>query len=154
MMPVGNAVILLTRWQDGMSGLRILIVEDHEDSAEALTRLLRHAGHSVTTAGTFADATAFAANEPLLDLLISDISLPDGNGCELLRRLRDQRGGADLAAIALTGHGDENWIEACKEAGYRELMVKPVAYHQLLATVRSVCEQRNPGGVPAPAPRA
>jgi hypothetical protein len=141
-----------------MSGLRILIVEDHEDSAEALTRLLRHAGHTVATARTFADATALAAGQPLLDLLISDISLPDGNGCELLRWLREQRGGTDLPAIALTGHGEEHWADACKGAGYRDLMVKPVAYEQLLAAVRSVCEHRGRptalGGVPSPAPQA
>jgi two-component system CheB/CheR fusion protein len=141
-----------------MSGLKILIVEDHEDSAEALSRLLRHAGHTVATARTFADATAFVADQPLLDLLISDIALPDGDGCELLRWLCERRGGAVLPAIALTGHGEEHWADACKRAGYRDLLVKPVVYEQLLAAVRSVCEHRDLptalGGVPSPAPLA
>jgi CheY-like chemotaxis protein len=140
-----------------MSGLRILVVEDHEDSARALKRLLSHEGHTVSTAHNVADATAIAGAQTDLDLLISDISLPDGDGCELLRRLRGSRGGAPMPAIALTGHGEEHWVEECREAGYREFMTKPVVYEQLLAAVRSVRGQDGPpaglGGIPAPAPR-
>lgn len=141
-----------------MSGLRILIVEDHEDSADALVRLLRHAGHTVVAAHSVADATTAAGAGDGFDLLISDISLPDGNGCELLRRLRANRGGAHMPAIALTGHGEEHWVEDCRRAGYRELMMKPVVYERLLAAVRSVWAFRDApvalGGVPGAAPPA
>ena len=60
--------------------LNVLVVDDHEDSAHLLATLLRREGHRVTTAHTFAGAIVLAAGLPSLDLLISNISLPDGNG--------------------------------------------------------------------------
>jgi CheY-like chemotaxis protein len=136
--------------------LRILVVDDHEDSARALARLLRHEGHVVTTAHSIAGAMALVVGQRGVDLLLSDIDLPDGNGCELLERLRAFYGGCDVAAVALTGHGEEAWIEECQRAGYRHFLLKPVRFEEVLTVVRTTQSAGSVvlplGGVPAPLP--
>jgi CheY-like chemotaxis protein len=136
--------------------LRILVVDDHEESARALARLLRHEGYVVTTAHSIAGAMALVVGQRPVDLLLSDIDLPDGNGCDLLGRLRAFHGGRDITAVALTGHGEESWIEECQRAGYRHFLLKPVRFEEVLAVVRSTRSDaplvRPLGGVPAPLP--
>src|SRR5437763_14738777 len=100
--PVGSITGGGTRTD--MEAAHILVVDDHAESAEALVRLLRHAGHHVTAALTLADAVAAAASMTTVNAVISDITLPDGDGCDLLRLLRERRAGAPLLAIAVTGH--------------------------------------------------
>ena len=128
---------------DQPRALRILLVDDHEASARALARLLRHQGYLVTTAYTFAGALALAAPSTL-DLLICDVDLPDGDGCELLRRLRAFFGGRDIAAIAVTGH--EGWAEECRRAGYARLLSKPLRLDDVLEAVRAACPPHKLGG--------
>ena len=135
--------------------LRLLIVDDHQDSARALSRLLRHEGHDVTTAHTVAGALALVVGHLPIDVLISDIGLPDGDGCDLLRRLRAFYGGRDVAAIALSGMGDEPFVRRCREAGFREFLVKPVAFEQVVEALRTlhpatVLRPANPPAAPVP----
>jgi CheY-like chemotaxis protein len=115
-----------------MAGLRILYVEDHAETRELMERLLRHNGHQVFTAGGATDAIAIAGREPL-DLLITDIGLPDGDGCELLIELRKNR--PALRAVAVTGHAIEELPERCREAGFGAFVRKPVLFSELLAAV-------------------
>ena len=70
-----------------------------------------------------------------LDLLICDIDLPDGNGCDLLRRLRDFFSGRAIPAIAVTGH--DGWIEECRCAGYASYLSKPLRLDDVLGAVRA-----------------
>ena len=63
---------------------RILLVEDHEDSAKTLARILNTQGDAVTIAGTLSEARAAAAAQPF-DVMICDIGLPDGDGSDLMR---------------------------------------------------------------------
>ena len=136
--------------------LRILVVDDHEESARALARLLRHDGHVVTTAHSITGAMALVAGQRPVDLLLGDIDLPDGNGCELLGRLRALYDGRDIAAVALTGHGEDAWVEECRRAGYQHFLLKPVRFEEVLALVRTTRSGaplvRPLGGVPAPLP--
>lgn len=130
--------------------LRILLVDNHEDSALAMAHLLRRAGHVVTTAHTLAEAFALGTGGTPPDLLLCDNDLPDGDGCELVRRLRAFHGG-ELPAVAVTGHGEE-WVERCREAGYGRFLVKPVLFAELLEAVAATRPRGPPvvGGVPAP----
>jgi CheY-like chemotaxis protein len=121
--------------------LNILVVDDHPDSASALVRLLRHDGHHVSMACSQTDAIIAAARLPRLDLLISDLALPDGNECDLLRLLHELRGGGPRVAVALTGHGEEELEAECKRVGYALFLVKPVVYDQLMASVTELTDR-------------
>jgi CheY-like chemotaxis protein len=135
-------------------GLRILVVDDHEDTAHALTRLLRGEGHYVTTAHTVAGAMALVAGQRPVELVVSDIGLPDGDGCELLRRLRDFYGGRDIPAVALTGHGEEGLVDVCRVAGYRQFLLKPFRFEQVLQALRDLSVKPGAGAAPARTPSA
>ena len=67
--------------------MRILLVEDHEDTFVAMSRLLQKFGHDVRGARSMAEARN-VADEGAFDLLLCDIGLPDGSGLELIRELR------------------------------------------------------------------
>ncbi|HZN64441.1 MAG TPA: response regulator [Tepidisphaeraceae bacterium] len=124
--------------------LRILVVDDHADSAAFLARLLRKDGHHVTVADGRVEAVVAAARLADVDLLISDITLPDGDGCELLRLLNDRTRGGPRHAVALTGHGDPALVEECRRAGYAHVLVKPVAYSQVLAAIATARAAASP----------
>jgi len=103
------------------SPLSILIVEDHPDSRKYLQLLLQAKGHSVRAAKDISEAKAlFALEEP--QVLISDIGLPDGSGCDLLQELRPSR---PLYAIAMSGYGTAaDLLNSCA-AGFHRHIVKP-----------------------------
>jgi CheY-like chemotaxis protein len=104
--------------------LRLLLVEDHADSAELLAELLESRGHTVRIAGTASDALARAAEEPF-DLVVSDVGLPDATGYELMQQLRDR---FSLKGIALTGTRE---TEAVRAAGFVAYLSKPIALRAL-----------------------
>jgi signal transduction histidine kinase len=111
--------------------LNLLLVEDHEPTLAALTRLLRGRGHRVTGATSVASAAAAVRREGF-DLIISDLGLPDGSGLDVMRQLRAQYGGK---AIALTGYGMDSDVRASREAGFAEHLTKPVDPAVLEATI-------------------
>lgn len=111
--------------------LRILLVEDHEDTRNALTRLLARWGHVVKPAATVAQAIEYAsAFDP--EMLVSDVGLPDGTGMELLGKLRLDR---DIPAIAMSGYGRQSDLEQTKHAGFHAHLVKPVDPVRLKETI-------------------
>ncbi len=114
--------------------LRILLVEDNEDSLRVLARLLRSRGHDVACAETVASAIA-AAGSGSFDLLISDLGLPDGTGLDVLRGVREQ---TNCPAIALSGYGMESDLRRTREAGFAAHLIKPVEMEQLEATIGTV----------------
>jgi hypothetical protein len=79
--------------------MRILLVEDHEDTNRSLTNLLRRRGYHVRSAVNLQSARDLSAQEEF-DVLISDLGLPDGSGIDLMRTLNSSR---SLLGIALTG---------------------------------------------------
>jgi len=115
-----------------MAALKILYVEDHAEAREAIERLLRHNGHDVRGVAGVKEALAAAANERF-DLLISDVTLPDGNGCDLLIQLRNTQ--PTIRAVAVTGHDREDLMEECRAAGFSDFVLKPVSFSLLLAAV-------------------
>lgn len=107
--------------------LRLLLVEDHENTLQTLARLLRQDGHQVTAANTIADAQAAGAHGTF-DVVISDLGLPDGSGTELMEHLRSAHG---LRGIALSGYGMEEDIVRSRASGFVAHLVKPVAIADL-----------------------
>jgi CheY-like chemotaxis protein len=108
-------------------GARILLVEDHPDTARTMRRLLSASGFNVTAAATVEDGFRLATHEPF-DLLVSDIGLPDGTGYELMRKIRAARlpAARPLPAIALSGYGMEDDIRRSLDAGFVMHLTKPV----------------------------
>jgi nitrogen-specific signal transduction histidine kinase/methylmalonyl-CoA mutase cobalamin-binding subunit len=120
--------------------LRILLIEDHPDTAEAMADLLRLMGHEVTVAGSVAAGLATA--ESMQDaggigLVVSDLGLPDGSGQDLMRELVHRWG---LKGIALSGYGMEEDVRRSHEAGFARHLTKPVDLDTLRAAIRQVAE--------------
>jgi signal transduction histidine kinase/ActR/RegA family two-component response regulator len=110
---------------------RVLLVEDHVDSARAAAELLGETCDRVVVARNVADALAEAASQPF-DLVLSDLGLPDGTGLDLMRALRDRHG---LRGIAISGYGMEEDRRASLEAGFVDHIVKPISFQRLAATL-------------------
>ncbi|MEI8233194.1 MAG: response regulator [Verrucomicrobiota bacterium] len=108
--------------------LRILLVEDHGDTARVLGRLLRNQGHEVRTAADLQKALEWCRQWEF-DLLISDLGLPDGTGLDLMRQLRSLR--PEIPGIALSGYGTEEDIRQSYEAGFAEHLIKPIEMDRL-----------------------
>lgn len=114
------------------SGLKILLVEDHEATRHALTQLLMRRNHRVKAAGSLAEARALAAKESF-QLVISDIGLPDGTGFELMQELKKKK--PKLKGIALTGYGMEQDILTSQNSGFFLHLTKPVRMESLDAAL-------------------
>src|SRR5690606_16823787 len=109
----------------GLKGARVLLVEDHADTARLMSRFLeRRVGVNVTVAGNVAEGVEVfeaASKGKGIDLIISDIGLPDGTGMQFLRRVATAVPNAVLPpAIALSGYGTEQDIRNSRDAGFRE----------------------------------
>ena len=112
----------------------ILLVEDHEPTRIALTHLLTRRNYKVMSATSVTEAIARAQREKF-DLVVSDIGLPDGNGYDLMSKLRDEFG---LKGIALSGYGSEQDLEQGKRAGFVAHLIKPVRVESLEKVLREV----------------
>jgi CheY-like chemotaxis protein len=114
--------------------LSILLVEDHPDTARALSRLLRGNGHQVVVVESVGTAIQ-AVSENEFDVIVSDIGLPDGTGIDLIREVR-RRHGEKMRAVALSGFGMEEDVAKCRDAGFDDHLTKPVNLQKLEATIQ------------------
>ncbi|HKG39460.1 MAG TPA: response regulator transcription factor [Conexibacter sp.] len=122
-------------------GPRILFVEDEPSISEPFTRALVRAGFETTTVGTAAGALETAARIAP-DLVLLDLTLPDGDGREVCRELR-LRGGVPI--VMLTARGTETDRIAGLELGADDYVVKPFSGAEVIARIRAVL--RRTGGV-------
>ncbi|MFC0397120.1 hybrid sensor histidine kinase/response regulator [Paraburkholderia rhizosphaerae] len=118
--------------------LSILMIEDHEDTAEVMAQLIRTLGHEVTVVGRVADALA-ATQTASFDLIVSDVGLPDGTGIDFVRAFRER---SDVPAIALTGFGTDEDIRRCLDAGFNAHLTKPVNFTQLEKAIESAADAK------------
>ena len=124
--------------------MKVLVVEDDDAIAVPLVRGLEREGFEVERA-----ATGAAALEPAgADLVLLDLGLPDIDGFEVLRRLRQA---SDVPVIVLTARGDEVDRIVGLELGGDDYVVKPFAFRELLARIRAVL--RRHAAAPATDPR-
>jgi PAS domain S-box-containing protein len=120
------------------SGLEILLVEDNRDTLHYLALVLGKKGHRVRTASTLDEAKR-ALDGPRIELLISDIELPDGSGLDLMRRLR---GLGDVPGIAVSGFGTDEDVKLSLDAGFSTHLCKPVTASQLEETIQRLKSNR------------
>lgn len=126
---------------------RILLVEDHAPTRLTLQHLLKSRNFDVATAASAADARRAAATNQF-DLLISDMGLPDGNGCELIADLR--AASPRLVGIALSGYGMDDDLVRSQTAGFSVHLVKPVTINMLEDAINSLAHS-HPGETTPPA---
>jgi len=120
-----------TTGERSRQGLRILLVDDHEDTCTALEKLLVRRGHLVAATHNMRSAMEAAVRNQF-DLLISDIALPDGNGMELMMQMRAI---SKIPGIAISGFGNNGDIEKSLQAGFAEHLIKPVKLDALEAAI-------------------
>jgi CheY-like chemotaxis protein len=114
--------------------LKILVIEDHLDTAVVMKHILTEAGHLVCHATSVASAIE-AVTSKTFDIIVSDIGLPDGDGVSLIQALRKL---CNAPAIALSGYGMREDIERCLSAGFNKHLIKPVTFDTLIEAITQV----------------
>jgi CheY-like chemotaxis protein len=122
------------------SSCRVLLVEDHLDTAMLMRRVLARRGYEVVVATTLAEAHEALQITSSFDLLLSDLTLPDGSGLDLARDVSTHPG--TLPAIALSGHATTDDVRASIEAGFFAHLTKPVDIDKLWAVMDRVLVSR------------
>jgi PAS domain S-box-containing protein len=128
-----------------IENLSVLVVDDNKDAAESLAMLLRTAGAEIRVAHDGPTALSeFARSEPHVVLL--DIGMPDMDGCEVARRLREISSTGRVSLVALTGWGQDEDRRRVREAGFDHHLVKPVDLASLQALLSSLPRDRRVAG--------
>ena len=126
---------------DQLDGARVLLVDDSRSARRDLGRQLDAAGAEVTAVGSAADALAALRSAPF-DVMVCDLRLPGTDGLALLRTVRAEGGAnADIRALAITAHADEESRARAHEAGYDDYLPKLVSA-LVVPTVARLREQR------------
>lgn len=120
--------------QGRLRGLSVLLVDDAVDTLEAFGYLLELEGAKVTPARSGAEALA-RARDARFDLILSDVSMPQMDGHELLARLHHECGMHDVPAVALTGFARTQDIRRALDAGFSAHLGKPVTLDALLSVL-------------------
>src|SRR5438094_1721483 len=120
-----------TTSETAQQGLKILLVDDHQDTCAALEKLLVRRGHLVAATHNVRSAMETAVRNRF-DLLISDIALPDGSGIDLMTQLQAI---SKMPGIAISGFGNNRNIEKSLEAVFCEHLIKPVKLEKLEAAM-------------------
>ena len=124
-----------------LAGVRLLVVDDHDDVRESLARLLEYAGATVTAASSATHAL-HAVGASTFDVVVSDLGMPHEDGFSLIRDIRGlgRQGGGDIVAIAFSAYTDDNTRARAAEAGYDDFVAKPVDATDLTALIGSLVD--------------
>lgn len=120
---------------------RVLIVDDESSLRTALFRVLDRQGFSVITANCKREAEALAASDQPLDLALVDLRLPDGDGIELMQKLRATH--PNIQVIILTGHGSIELAVRATQHGAFHFVTKPFNMEELLSIVTRALSHKN-----------
>ena len=113
--------------QQPAKSLRILLVEDHDDTRRTLSRLLTHFGHEISVADCKQSAKEIVEAKEF-DVVLSDIGLPDGSGYDVITHAKQKQ---PVKGVALTGFGMDEDIKRSKAAGFDFHLTKPVDFAEL-----------------------
>jgi two-component system CheB/CheR fusion protein len=120
-----------------LDGVRVLLVDDTEETLEAFGDLLGLEGAVVTAANSGYRALELVQAQEF-DVVLSDIGMPDMDGCQLLETLRADPRTATLPAVALTGFGRPNDVKRVMDAGFNSHISKPVTLAELLEVLQGI----------------
>lgn len=134
--------------------LRVLVVDDDQDTIDSLAMLLRHWGHEVQLAREGETAPKLADSlRP--QLLLVDLAMPGMDGLQFARRLRSHPHFSKTPLIAVTGLGDPSHRQQAADAGFDDFVVKPYSLGRLLEVIArvqlSVALAKQSGSSDAPA---
>jgi CheY-like chemotaxis protein len=127
-----------------VSGCKILIADDNPDIAESFEIMLQTLGYEVQTATNGAEALE-KAEQFRPTAIVLDIGMPELDGYQAAKHIREQPWGKDVILIAVTGWGQESDRRKSKEAGFDAHLVKPIDATAIVACVEPV-RQRGMGG--------
>jgi len=132
------------------AALRVLLVDDHDDVLLMLNLVLKRRGYTVATASTAQQALKVMASVAP-HVVVSDITLPEMDGCEMMTTLRAMEQLTPFRSIALTGHDFSQEQNRLRDAGYDAHLTKPVDFDtlfglidQLASTVKDMDLQQEP----------
>ena len=117
-----------------LAGLRILVVDDNDDSLEVLCAILEGEAASVTCVPSATDAVA-ALETRHYDAVVSDLEMPGLDGFWLAEVARKSAGHAEVKLIALTAHAQPAVAEKSLAAGFDAFLTKPLNPEQLVETI-------------------
>jgi len=122
---------------------KLLLAEDNEDNRDALSRRLQRRGFTVIFAGTGLEAIARAeAEKP--DLILMDMNMPELDGWEATRRLKESAVTRDVPVITLTAHAMSGDREKALGAGCSDYHTKPVDLPRLLSQIEAILKTKVP----------
>ncbi|MEH1841289.1 MAG: PAS domain S-box protein [Nostoc sp.] len=122
-----------------LNGVKILVVDDDTDTREFITFLLEQYGANVTAVTSANEALATLA-QSLPDILLSDIGMPDVDGCMFMRQLRTlpPEQGGQIRAIALTAYAGEMNVQQVLKAGFNKHIAKPLEPSELVDAIANL----------------
>jgi len=129
--------------------VRILIVDDVDDSSEVLQIMLNWEGFVTQIASSGEEALACVAAQPP-DLVLLDLGLPGLGGCEVTSLLKNGFATKDIPVMIISGRGDDATKLRVMNAGAVDFMLKPVARADLCQRVRSILRRQAPTSRPGP----
>jgi two-component system CheB/CheR fusion protein len=118
----------------------ILIVDDYPDTLAIWTIYLRVHGYQVSTAADGVSALA-QAEQSQPDLIVLDLELPRISGFEAARRLRRNPATHDIPLIAATGYSHHRQLSLAREAGFDDVMVKPIEPESLVKVIERLLDR-------------
>ena len=128
-----------------LNGLTILVLEDHDETRKALAMLLQALGMTVLPAASIGDADR-VLQRVSPRLILSDLGLPDGNGCDFIARVRRGRDGDELPAVALSALASPEVRDRALASGFQAFFSKPFDFDPVAAKLLELVT-----AVPAPA---
>jgi CheY-like chemotaxis protein len=135
-------------WDLSLNGLTVLVVDDHADSRDLAATILRLAGATVSTAASGREALEQMSLR--WDVIVTDISMPDGTGYDLIGEAR--RNGSQVPMIALTALDTGSHRGRILSSGFARHLTKPLLPEFLIAAVSEVASSRLPVQVTVPIP--
>lgn len=128
-MPLGNLPIC-----EGFMAC-ILFVDDDPITLNMLTKVVELSGHQAITAVSAEEALRLADNDHP-DLIVLDMNMPDMNGLEVLRSLRERDETKEIPAVVLSAGAEVDALDRVKEAGGQDYLHKPLSLKKLLEVIR------------------